>query len=288
MPVKRAVVIWGVAVLVAAFAVPPAAGMGRPPVAALQVGLAAKGLYGGTIDGVLGPRTRRAVRGLQRRARIAVDGIPGSQTRRALGRLGRHPLGSRILRSGDVGWDVSVTQFRLAWHGFPSGRLDGGFGPRTRAAVRRFQRFARLAVDGLPGPATYRALRGPPPHPRMTLRRPVRARVADGFGPRGDRFHGGLDFPAARGTLVRAAARGLVVVARRHSGGFGKLVVVRHRRGRTTWYAHLSQIGVAPGRRVSRGAPIGRVGATGAATGPHLHFELRVRGAAVSLLPALR
>jgi len=87
----------------------------------------------------------------------------------------------------------------------------------------------------------------------MTLRRPVRARVADGFGPRGDRFHGGLDFPAARGTLVRAAARGLVVVARRHSGGFGKLVVVRHRRGRTSWYAHLSRIGVPTGRLCDAG-----------------------------------
>jgi len=288
MRVKRTIVICGVAALVAAFAVPPATGMGRPRVAALQVGLAAKGLYGGSIDGALGPRTRRAVRRLQHRARITVDGIPGPQTRRALGRLGRHPVGTRVLRRGNVGWDVSVTQFRLAWHGFPSGRLDGGFGPRTAIAVRRFQRWAHLAVDGLSGPATLRALRGPLPRPRIALRRPVPTGVADGFGPRGERFHGGLDFPAAAGTRVHVAARGVVVVARRHSGGFGKLVVVRHRRGRTSWYAHLSRIGVPTGRVVRRGAAIGRVGATGAATGPHLHFELRARGAAVNPLPALR
>jgi hypothetical protein len=288
MPVTRAVVTCGVTVLVAAFAVPPARAMGRPPVAALQVGLAAKGLYGGTIDGVLGPRTRRAVRRLQRRARIAVDGVPGPQTRRALGRLGRHPYGSRVLRRGHVGWDVSVAQFRLAWHGFPSGRLDGSFGPRTQRAVRRFQRWAHVGVDGRPGPVTFRALRGPLPRPRIPLRWPVRAPVGDGFGPRGDRFHAGLDLTAGSGTRVHAAAGGRVVVARWHPGGFGNLVVVLHRRGRSTWYGHLSRIGVRPGRHVRRGSSLGRVGATGAATGPHLHFEVRVRGASANPLPALR
>jgi peptidoglycan hydrolase-like protein with peptidoglycan-binding domain len=286
--VKRTVLSWGIVLLLAAFAAPAAGAMGRPPVAALQIGLAAKGLYGSTIDGVLGPRTRRAVVRLQRRAGIAVDGIPGPQTRRALGRLGRHPVGSRVIRRGSVGWDVSVTQFRLAWHGFPSGRLDGGFGPRTQRAARRFQRWAHIGADGLPGPRTFRALRRPLPRVGIRLRRPVHALVADGFGPRGDRFHAGVDLPTAAGVRVRSAAGGRVVVARWHSGGFGKLVVVLHRAGRTTWYAHLSRIGVRAGRRVARGASLGRVGATGAATGPHLHFEVRVRGASVNPLPALR
>jgi murein DD-endopeptidase MepM/ murein hydrolase activator NlpD len=112
--------------------------------------------------------------------------------------------------------------------------------------------------------------------------------VGDRFGPRGSRFHTGLDFPAGHGVRVHAASGGRVVVARWHSGGYGNLVVVLHRHGRTTWYAHLSRIGVRPGAWISRGSALGRVGATGAATGPHLHLELRVRGAAVNPLPAFR
>src|SRR4026209_2064474 len=72
-------------------------------VAALQVGLQARGLYRGTIDGVMGPRTHRAVRAPQRRAGIAVDGIPGPRTKRALGRYARHRLGQRMLHSGNRG-----------------------------------------------------------------------------------------------------------------------------------------------------------------------------------------
>ncbi len=66
-------------------------------VAALQVALRAKGLYGGDVDGVRGPLTRAAVRRLQARARIAVDGVAGPRTRRALGRRGRPRLGSRAI-----------------------------------------------------------------------------------------------------------------------------------------------------------------------------------------------
>ena len=285
---KRIALIVGLVALAAAFAVPSAGAMGKPRIAALQVGLAAKGLYGGTIDGVWGPMTERAVRRLQRRARIAVDGVPGPRTRRALGALGRHPLGSRVLRPGNVGWDVSMTQFMLAWHGFPSGTFDGGFGPRTARAARRFQRWARIGVDGRPGPMTFRALRGPIPRAGISLSRPVGVGPTDRFGPRGRRFHTGLDFPAWHGVRVHAAAGGRVVVARWTAGGYGNLVVVLHRNGRTTWYAHLSRVGVRPGAWISRGRVLGRVGATGAATGPHLHLELRVRGAAVNPLPALR
>jgi murein DD-endopeptidase MepM/ murein hydrolase activator NlpD len=71
------------------------------------------------------------------------------------------------------------------------------------------------------------------------------------------------------------------------AGGYGNLVVVQHRLGMTSWYAHLSRIAVSPGECVVAGTLIGRVGATGHATGPHLHFELRVRGAAVDPLSGL-
>ncbi len=257
-------------------------------VAALQVGLQARGLYGGTIDGVMGPRTRHAVRALQRRAGIVVDGIPGPQTRRALGRYARHRLGDRMLHNGNRGWDVAALQFRLAWHGFPSGTLDGDFGPHTDAALRRFQRWAHLGVDGVAGPASVRALRRGRPRVPFGLRRPVNAPFGDRFGPRGNRFHAGLDFPAPYGARVRAARKGRVVKAGWSSGGFGYLIVIRHRRHVRTMYAHLSHIGVHRGERVVAGERIGRVGASGEATGPHLHFEVRRRGAAVDPLPALR
>jgi murein DD-endopeptidase MepM/ murein hydrolase activator NlpD len=110
---------------------------------------------------------------------------------------------------------------------------------------------------------------------------PVAAAVGDGFGPRGDFFHPGFDYPVAQGTLIRAAGRGCVSSAGPTVGGYGKLVVIGHRLGMTSWYAHLSRILVRPGACVVAGTPIGRAGSTGRSTGPHLHFELRLRGAAV-------
>ena len=275
-------------VLGAALTAHPAFARGKPAVAALQVGLQGKGLYSGTIDGVWGRGTASAVRRLQRRSGLSVDGVPGPRTRKALGRLGRHGFGSRVLRDGHVGWDVSQVQFLLAWHGFPSGPLDGGFGPRTRAAVERFQRFARLRVDGAPGPATYRALRRPVPRSPIWLRWPLRMQPTDAFGPRGNRFHTGLDFPAGYGVAVRAAGRGRVVKAGWDAGGYGNVVVIRHPRRTYSWYAHLGSSRVARGAWVTAGTRIGTVGATGHATGPHLHFELRLRGAAIDPLTALR
>src|SRR5689334_19076094 len=101
--------------------------MGSSKIAALQVALRAKGLYDGTVDGFAGPGTRSAVRRLQRRAGIAVDGVPGPQTLGALGRRGRPRLGSRAIGPGDWGFDVAQLQFLLAWHGFPSSTIDGGY-----------------------------------------------------------------------------------------------------------------------------------------------------------------
>jgi murein DD-endopeptidase MepM/ murein hydrolase activator NlpD len=250
-------------------------------VAALQVALQARGLYSGSIDGLAGPQTTLAVKRFQRRAGLAPDGRPGARTRKALGRYGRHRLGSRLLRRGATGWDVAGLQFLLGWHGFPSGPIDGGLGVRTESAVRRFQRWVSLKPDGVAGAGTFAALRRAPPRCPVALAPPLAAPVEDPFGPRGNRFHAGLDFAAPAGTPVGAAAGGRVVFAGRATGGWGKLVVVAHARGVRTLYAHLETVLVGVRQRVRAGARLGAVGSSGAATGPHLHFEVRLRGAAV-------
>jgi murein DD-endopeptidase MepM/ murein hydrolase activator NlpD len=93
------------------------------------------------------------------------------------------------------------------------------------------------------------------------------------------RAHKGVDYAAPSGTPVKAAGDGRVIYAGR-KGGYGKTVVLKHGGTYTTLYAHLSRIHrrARSGRRVQQGDVIGYVGATGLATGPHLHYEFRVRG----------
>jgi LysM repeat protein len=126
----------------------------NPQIAALQVALASKRLYAGTIDGIAGSATASAVRSLQRESGLVVDGRAGPDTRAVLGPLGRHEFGSRLLKPGRVGWDVSVLQFLLAAHRVSPGALDGRFGGQTEAAVVRFQIRAGLTPDGVVGPKT--------------------------------------------------------------------------------------------------------------------------------------
>ena len=260
---------------------------GHAGVAALQVALRARRLYAGTVDGVTGPMTRDAVRRLQARRGLAVDGIAGPQTRRALGWRGRHLLGSRVIAPGARGWDVAALQFLLAWQGFPSGAFDGELGPRGTAALRRFQAWAGLGVDGLAGPGTLAAVRRPPRRSPLRFLAPVGGFPTDGFGPRGGAFHTGLDYPQPHGAGVAAAGRGCVTSAGWDPGGYGNLVVIQHRMGMTSWYAHLSRIRVRVGTCLVAGRIIGRVGSTGNSTGPHLHFELRTRGAPLDPLSGL-
>ena len=91
------------------------------------------------------------------------------------------------------------------------------------------------------------------------------------------RAHNGVDYSAPTGTAVRSVAEGTIEFAGRQSG-YGNVVQVKHRAGRSTLYAHLSRIDVREGQRIEQGQLIGAVGATGWATGPHLHFEFRING----------
>lgn len=91
------------------------------------------------------------------------------------------------------------------------------------------------------------------------------------------REHRGIDYAAPHGTPVRVVGDGVVTFAS-WQGGYGNVIYVDHGNNRVTLYAHLSKISVQPGQRLDRGQLIGAVGATGWATGPHLHFEFRVSG----------
>ncbi len=120
--------------------------------------------------------------------------------------------------------------------------------------------------------------------------RPVGGEVTSEFGMRKDPMHSvsarrrerhpGLDLEAHMGTPVVAAGNGVVVQAG-HAGGYGRMVVLDHGGGLETRYAHLSRIVVRRGETVTAGQLLGKSGATGRVTGPHLHFEVRVDGAAV-------
>lgn len=106
------------------------------------------------------------------------------------------------------------------------------------------------------------------------LRWPLRGKIARGYGRRGKKHHDGIDILARSGEPVRAAGAGKVVFADEH-GGYGKLVLLRHDSGLITVYAHQSELLVKKGERVRGGDVIAKVGATGSAESPHLHFEVR-------------
>ena len=109
------------------------------------------------------------------------------------------------------------------------------------------------------------------------------SRVTSGFSMRFHpilqqwRAHLGVDYGAPTGTAVRNVGDGVVTFAG-WQNGYGNVIQIQHANDRTTLYGHLSRIGVHVGERVEQGAVIGAVGATGWATGPHLHFELKVKG----------
>jgi hypothetical protein len=264
-------------------------------VAALQVALKAVGLYPVAVDGVKGPFTARGVRSFQQHRRLLVDGVAGPQTRHALGRRGRPALGSRVMHRGQRGWDVAALQFLLQRRGYQPGGIDGGFGLGTHNALVAFQRAAGLTVDGLAGSGTISALRHRSGTSTRTVSGPVRfyhpvpGPIGDPFGaPReAGRKHSGVDFPVAYGTLIEAAGVGTTVFAGYNSGGYGNLVVIQHRLGYTTWYAHMSRITSYAGEHVQGGTRIGYVGSTGHSTGPHLHFEVRLNNVPIDPVPYL-
>jgi murein DD-endopeptidase MepM/ murein hydrolase activator NlpD len=127
------------------------------------------------------------------------------------------------------------------------------------------------------------------PRKKRTFRAPVGAPVSSGFGTRvhpilGEvRVHTGIDYAAGTGVPIKAAGSGIVVWAGPR-GGYGNAVIIDHRNGLATLYAHQSRVNATVGQKVSTGQVVGFVGQTGMSTGPHLHFEVRELGAPVDPL----
>ena len=134
---------------------------------------------------------------------------------------------------------------------------------------------AQAAQQPAPTPPPGRSNSGP-----SGFAWPAAGSVTSSYGWRWGRMHEGIDIGAGSGAPIRAAASGTVIYCGWMSG-YGNLVVVDHGGGVSTAYAHQSTTAVTCGQNVSQGSTVGYIGSTGNSTGPHLHFEVRVRGAAV-------
>jgi len=157
--------------------------------------------------------------------------------------------------------------------------------PAEVSGIERSLEVAAALITVRPGDALAAALADDAPVLRT---RPVPGHANSGFGVRKNPFihrgherHAGIDLSASRNTPVHAAGAGMVVRAER-GGGYGRVVYIDHGGGLETRYAHLQKILVAEGEFVPAGALIGKVGSSGRATGPHLHFEIRKDGRPVA------
>ena len=135
----------------------------------------------------------------------------------------------------------------------------------------------------VPAQANYKITQGTSKAVRASWKMPVRGRLSDKYGWRKHPvyrkrlFHAGIDVAAPKGAPIAAAQNGKVIYAGRRAG-YGNLVIISHSNGFSTRYAHCSSILVKKGQNVKAGQLVAKVGATGVATGNHLHFEIRKNG----------
>ena len=139
----------------------------------------------------------------------------------------------------------------------------------------RIEAGQMLLIPGAEHVLTVPATRGTS---RGLFRKPVQARLNSAYGQRRGGMHYGVDLGAAKGTPVYAARAGRVSYVGSGYRGYGKLVIIDHSDGYQTLYAHNSRLIARKGKKVTAGQIIAHVGATGNATAPHLHFEIRKNG----------
>jgi murein DD-endopeptidase MepM/ murein hydrolase activator NlpD len=114
-----------------------------------------------------------------------------------------------------------------------------------------------------------------------------RVKISSGYGMRGGNVHDGIDIAAKKGTPIYAADSGRVIYSSRKLRGYGNMIIIKHKGVYSTVYAHNQVNKVDKGEFVDKGDLIGKVGDTGRASGPHLHFEVRKGRRAVNPLPYL-
>ena len=186
----------------------------------------------------------------------------------------------RGLRKGDTFsmiYETLTADGEAVTWGVPSGRVVAA------EFVNKGRRFAALWFKDEQGKGAYYDFDGKS-RSHSYLASPLEfSRTTSGFAMRMHpilnqwKQHNGVDYAAPRGTPVRAVGDGVVEFAGQQNG-YGNIVQIKHDKERATVYAHLSRIDVELGQRVEQGQHIGAVGATGWATGPHLHFEFKIAG----------
>ncbi len=185
-----------------------------------------------------------------------------------ISRLPSSPFGGEEASlAPDTAYQQSVDQFNFLEHNLP---------PAT---------FTPVSMAG----GSLSLFAGPwlPTSPYVPSLWPVAGELTGRFGERLDpfngegAFHSGVDIASRYGDEVHAAANGVVVEAGVR-GGYGRLIIIDHGFGVTTWYGHLSAFNVETGMQVKRGDVIGREGQSGRATAPHVHYEVRLNNTPVN------
>jgi murein DD-endopeptidase MepM/ murein hydrolase activator NlpD len=156
-------------------------------------------------------------------------------------------------------------------YGVPAAVIARANGIEDVTQLRVGQRLFIPGVRGGSEPAERRIARYDGP---LRFSWPVKGRLTSRFGLRGNRPHEGIDLGAPHGTPIHAAEAGRVIHSGRF-GAYGKVVILKHAGAYRSVYAHAQRLFVEKGDFVERGQKIAEVGATGRATGPHLHFEIR-------------
>jgi murein DD-endopeptidase MepM/ murein hydrolase activator NlpD len=182
----------------------------------------------------------------------------------------------------------------LPAHAAPSGGGGSWFaatslGPSQVELVARFRASQRDRLA-----AVAKVLTTPPPAPvepnvedPTSFVWPAHAAITSGFGRRWGRRHTGVDIDAAYGSSIVAAQAGTVTLAG-WKNGYGNTVIIDHGHGISTLYGHQSRLAVRTGQHVDQGQLIGKVGATGHVTAPHLHYEVLIGGVPRNPVPWLR